>query len=90
MPILKTEEEIRFLRRVDNALRDCKRQEDIATDEGIPSAGGLQSRLKALGFKTDRTGGWHLVDVLMGRDLAEWLASGELAAAPAEALEVAA
>lgn len=80
MPILKTAEEIAFLERVDRALRNCERQEDIAAAEKCAGSSGLHAKLRALGFKTDRTGGWHLVDVLMGRDLADWLASGDLIA----------
>lgn len=85
MPILKTAEELAFLERVEQKLRNCEFQSDIATAEGLQGgAGALHHKLRRLGFKTDRTGGWHLVDVMLGRDLSDWLKSGELAAAPEE------
>lgn len=92
MPALKTQVEIDFLKRVDARLRNCDFQAAIARDEHIKGGpGGLASKLRSMGFKTLRgAGGWRVVDALMERDLTEWLSTGELAAAPAEAEKVAA
>ena len=90
MPVPKPRVEIEFLQRVDAAYRAGRPIRDIAPGEGSATAGSLMNRVHRLGFRFTRDGGLRLVDSIMGRDLSDWLDSGELAAAPAEAEKVAA
>lgn len=85
MPIKRTKEEVEFLTRVDTRYRDGDTVAEIGADEGFSSPGAFQGKVGRLGFRFDRRGGLKLVDTLMGRAFAEWLASGELVADEPEA-----
>lgn len=69
--------DLEFLQRIDCGYRAGKTQEELATDEGCTTT-ALRWRVQALGFRFERPGGLRLVDTMLGRDLADWISSGEL------------
>ncbi len=85
MPIYRAKTELDFLKRVDDRYRSGDTQEVIASAEGVVVS-ALRWKVQSLGFCFTREGGLRLVDTMLGRDLRDWLAKGELDAAPAEGL----
>lgn len=78
--IERSANELEFLQRVDRGYRAGKTQEELAADESCTTT-ALRWRVQALGFRFERPGGLRLVDTMLGRDLADWVESGELVAA---------
>lgn len=85
MPVCRANKDVEFLKRVDAAYRSGTVLRDIA-DKEKTSAGGLANKVNRLGFKFTRDGGLRLIDLFDGRDLSDWLRSGDIVVTPDEGL----